>query len=295
MIDGYRIVPFIPAGRRITMEILLANLRRFGKVIDEVQIWLNTGPGQDDDLAWLYSLPGIYGDWVRLIPRRTDRTPDPSKQRNTGGFYIHTTDPGTIYFRFDDDIVYIHPDYFTSMTQFRIAHPGYFLVFGHIWHNAIISYLDQQVHHNIGTEAGVVSEPFCMDPVGWRSGEFAEHIHRLLLQRIADGTVHDLFWDGHELPPGHQFSVSNFCFFGADFAAFGGELDDKEEETWLTCDYPQTIDRINAICGSGLVSHFSFYPHRDHMLGTGILGEYRDVANRMLEAKYYDLLQEESG
>jgi cephalosporin hydroxylase len=41
VIDGWRIVPFIPSGRKRTESILLTNLRRFDPIIDEVQVWLN--------------------------------------------------------------------------------------------------------------------------------------------------------------------------------------------------------------------------------------------------------------
>jgi hypothetical protein len=289
MLAGYKIVPFIPAGRKATMEILLDNLRRFGKVIDQVQVWVNTDEDQHEDNAWLASLPQIYGDWVRLIPRRPDYPVRHPKQYNTGGFYIYTTDPDTIYFRFDDDIVYVDDRYFENMVRFRLDNPQYFVVFGHIWHNATTSYLNQQVYHTIGTEHGVVGSPFCMDPVGWESGRFAAYLHEQLLGRVADGTVEDLFFDRYEIPQGVQFSVSNFCFLGSEWAKFGGELGpDTEEEGWITRERP--AGQVNAICGSALVSHFSFFHHRQFLMQTDLLPRYRELARRLLEQNYYKLL-----
>lgn len=290
MISGHRISVVIPAGRQLTMEILINNLRRFTGIVDEVQVWHNTWDQPDDD-RWLESLPQTYPGWVRLIPRRSDRDYVHPKQLNTGGFYTNTVDPDTIYFRFDDDIVYIHPDYFTNMVNFRLANPDFFLVFGHCWNNAIVSYWQQQLYHNIGTEFGACTE-FCMDPVSWANPAFAAHIHNILLSKIADGTVDELFFERQELARDRQFSVSNFCYFGSDFAAFAGELNGLEEEGWLTRIHTLEIGRSSVVCGTGLVSHFSFYPQREYLLTTGILDRYRDLAQRSLEARYYQLLGE---
>jgi hypothetical protein len=299
VIDGYRITVAIPSGRKASQAILLNHLRRYRNVIDEIQLWHNTH-GQPEDDAWLKSLPAAYGGWARLIPRRTDRPVQHPKQLNTGGFYIHTTDPDTIYFRFDDDIVYIHPDYFTNMVRFRLENPEYFLVFGNCWNNAIISYLQQQAG-NISREYGDIAN-FCMDPVAWESPEFACYVHDLLFRKIADNHVPDLFFDRYVLPRGHQFSVSNFCWFGKDFAGFGGEvmamdtgrMVPSEEEGWLTRIKPVELNRDNAVCGTGFVSHFSFYPQRQTLIERGYLSQYADLAERMLEGRYYQLLGEQS-
>jgi hypothetical protein len=138
MIDGWRISAFIPSGRKRTESILLTNLRRFDPIIDEVQVWLNTdgderdrenhAPNTEGDREWLLSLPDHWDKiklyelpegWVRRYP----------KQYNTHAFYRHTVDPETLYFRFDDDVVYIDDAYFTNMVRARLAHPAVPLVY----------------------------------------------------------------------------------------------------------------------------------------------------------------------
>jgi hypothetical protein len=289
-LDGYKIVPFIPAGRKRTMSILLDNLQRFRDVVDEVQVWVNCDDDQVEDLQWVRSLETSLGDWVKVIERRKDRPVQNPKQLNTGGFYIHTVDPNAIYFRFDDDIVFIDDKYFENMVEFRLDNPHYFLVMGNIWNNAIISYLHQQVYENLDKDHGIVSEPFCMDMVGWRDPVFATYIHEVLLKKIEDGTVDSLFFDKYELKFAKRFSVSNFCFFGRDFKQFGGELDGAEEETWLTEVKPQSLGRLNAVCGSALVSHYSFFAQRPVLDKTDILERYRAIGQQKLSDSYYRLL-----
>lgn len=288
MIRDYRIEVFIPAGRELTMSILMNHLFRNKNVVDKVQIWQNTDDHQESDRKYIYSLPEIYGDWVEVIERKGK--PLEPKQLNTGTFYKHTVDPGTIYFRFDDDIVFIDEDYFTNMVGYRLDHPEYFLVFGNIWNNAIVSYI-QQHKGRIDDSCGVVQSPFCMDQVGWMSPTFAEHIHKILLEHIKNGTTRELYFDDYVLDSDGRFSVSNFCYFGKDFAKFKGDLKGAEEEQWLTEVYPPKVKRQNVICGTGLVSHFSFFAQRPHLLNnTDILDQYRKIGQQMLSDSYYALL-----
>lgn len=288
MIRDHRIEVVIPAGRELTMSALMNHLLRNKDVIDRVQVWQNTDDHQDEDRKWLYNLPKQYLDWVQIIER--DGEPLEPKQLNTGTFYKHTVDTDTIYFRFDDDIVYIDDNYFLNMVDFRLAHPEYFLVFGNIWNNAIVSYIQQQ-KGRIDDSAGVVQSPFCMDQIGWLSPTFAEHIHRILLSHIKNKTTEELYFDEYVLKEDGRFSVSNFCYFGRDFAKFKGDLKGAEEEQWLTEVYPPQIKRFNAICGSGLVAHFSFFAQRQHLLkNTDILDQYKKISLKKLSDDYYKLL-----
>lgn len=289
MYQDYRVVAFIPAGRKRTMSLLMDNLYRNKNIVDQVQIWLNTDEDQKEDQEWLKSLPSHYGDFVRLIEQRPDRGRKSPKQLNTGGFYIHTTDENTIYFRFDDDIIYIDDDYFKNMIDFRIANPDYFLVFGTIINNAITSYYLQQ-EKKIPESYGVVEEPFCMDAVGWTSPYFALKLHQKMLKHIQTNTTHKMYLKDKVELDRQRFSVSNFCFFGRDFKKFDGELNGAEEESWLTEDYPKQTYVVNVICPNALCVHFSFFAQREYLLKKNILDEYKKIAKQKLSDAYYSLL-----
>jgi len=276
-------VAFIPAGRKRVMSILLTNLRRFPE-LDEVQVWLNTHKQPDDD-EWLLSLPDQW-DKIVLYELADDVERRFPKQLNTGYFYAVTQEDDTLYFRFDDDIVFVDDDYFANMVRYRLENPAPPIVYGNIWNNAVCSYLHQQAGH-IDRKHGVVERKFCMDPVGWQSGPFAKYIHGVLLDHIEAGTTRELFLP-HDPLPEVRFSISNFCFLGARMRDMVPRIPD--EEIWLAERYPLRVGQPNVICGDALVSHYSFFSQRSHLDATNILDRYREAAENRLSEMYYTLL-----
>jgi len=290
MYAGKRVVVCIPYGRKQTVGILLNYLRRDRAIIDEVQFWMNTDPHQEDDVVWAKQQAETFPGWIRCIPRPIPFSePLRPKQLNTGLFYAGTRDHDTMYFRFDDDIIYVHPDYFRNMIDFRLANPNYFLVMGNIWNNAILSYIHQQAGR-IGTENGIVESAYCMDPIGWTSPKFAVAIHEQMLGMIAAGTTDTLLFDRYDLLEYKRFSISNFLWTGEQCDAWGGRTQELEEENWLTWQYPSKINRINTICGGGLTVHYSFFDQRPTLETTDILARYRALSEDALSAAYYALL-----
>lgn len=292
---GYKVVAFTPSGRERVQSILIDNLSRHLEVLDEYQIWVNTDESQVEDTQWLRSLPELY-DWVTVIER--DWKPLKPKQMNTGLFYPHTLDEDTIYIRLDDDIVYVDDDFFKNLLDFRIDNPRYFLVMGNIWNNAITSYIHQKLGH-IPAEPEVKTA-YCMDAVGWRSGKFAEMIHNILIEHIEQDTVSELYFDRADLTNASRFSVSTFCYFGKDFKEFEGVVGYRDgelvydEEVWLTEVYPILKDKLNTICGTALVAHYSFFSQRPLLDKTDILKKYSELAKRKLSDSYYDQLAGET-
>lgn len=324
MLSGKRIVVCVPYGRRRTVSILMNYLRRDQGIVDEVQLWMNTdASGQEEDVAWAHDQAAIYGGWlvlkelptsIPLMPSVPARPSTPiarvaPKQLNTAVFYEYAQEPRTLYFRFDDDIVYVHPRYFAEMVAFREAHPEHLLVFGNIWNNAVISYLHQRAGR-IGREHGVVESPFCMDPVGWRSPIFADYIHRELIGAIRDGTVDRFLFDEPYKLENTRFSISNFVWRGEDCREWGGATGvtrepgawpeslpgraprqpERDEEIFLTEVYPRLSGLGNVVCGRGLVSHYSFFDQRPALDQTDILEQYRQLSQDALSGAYYDLL-----
>jgi hypothetical protein len=293
----YRVEVFIPAGRKRVMSILMDNLVRFRHIVDKVQVWVNTDDDQTEDYAWLMSLPDTYDNWVELHFVTYEQYKIRPKQMRTGLFYAdNTVDKDTIYIRMDDDIVFIEDGFFVNLLDFRIEHPKYFLIFANIWNNAIISFIHQRLG-NIPMKPYLVEEPYCMDLVGWQNPKFGAMIHDILQEHIAAGSCQDLFFDRADLNEAHRFSISCFCFFGKDFAEFGGVVGLRkdgtlrfDEEIWLTEVYPTTNKKINTICGSALVAHYSFLTQRPYLDTLPILQNYSNIGRQALSDAYYDLL-----
>lgn len=284
-----RVIAFTPYGREVTVSILAEYLRREHErgVLDEWWLCLNTDAEQVGDLRYAYELSRRYS-FVRLKERPKGLARLHPKQRNTGYFYRYMTDIDAVYVRFDDDIVFIDENAIERLVTARIRMQGSTLcTFPLIWNNAIASWFLQQ-HGKIPsgtTEFPRVREPYCMDPIGWASGEFAVNLHGLLLDRLEGAPYEDesepcepfFLYQDVPLAPRQQFSVSCFAVSGEDYRRLSppGVLDYPEEEHWHTVHAPMNFGLDNVIVGDSLVSHFTFYPQGNIVRATNILERYR--------------------
>lgn len=283
MIDGHKVVVFTPWGRELTGSLLYRYLKRdhAAGVVDEWHLWLNMDEDQVGDAEYAATLDKD-NDWIKRI--ELAERPHHPKQLNTGLFYRFTQDEDTVYVRMDDDIVWIEEHAIRNLVSARVSNPFPFVVFPLIWNNAVCSYYLQQ-GEQMPSWWGVVGN-HCMDPVGWANPEFAENIHNHLLKMIDEDAVDKLFMHTSiQLPVGHQFSVSCFAQFGAEYKKVNGNLGNLlavEEEGWHTMSQPYIHQRPNVIVPNALVSHFSFYHQRDYLLNqTDLLDRYRALAEHV--------------
>lgn len=288
MIDNRRVIAWTPFGRTNTYSILIKYLERDVKrgLVDEVWAYMNTSPeGQEHDVAYAHELADTY-PWFHLKERPADCPRRHPKQLNTGYAYRYFTDPDAVYIRLDDDIVYLHDDFVTNLVRARVAWGATTLAaFPIIINNAVCSYFLQTMGLVPGADDGwpVVGIPYCMDEVGWKSGDLAVKLHQLLIDNIKAGTVHDMFMHHPvQLGPGQQFSVSSFATLGSDYATFEpvGNIG-QEEEYWHSVHRPQELGVRNAIVPDALVSHWSFMHQHTELAASGLLEEYRKLAEAL--------------
>jgi hypothetical protein len=287
MIDNRRVIVWTPYGRKNTVSILVRYLERdYARgLVDEYWLYLNTDPGQDEDLRYAYELARDH-DWIHLKERPEDCPRKVPKQRNTGFAYRHFTDPDAVYVRMDDDLVYLHDDAISNLVTARLAWEGSVLcAFPIIINNAVVSWHLQQQRRIPGPSKGwpSVQLPYCMDAVGWADGDFAVRLHRLLLDRIQSGTVEELYMHHPvTLAERQQFSVSCFATLGSDYAGYSpvGNIG-AEEEFWHSVHRPAEIKRANIIVENALVSHWSFYHQHAELDASGILEDYRALADKL--------------
>jgi hypothetical protein len=292
MYRGKRVVAFIPYGRKLTVSVLLPYLLREHElgVLDEVMLCMNTDEGQGYDVLYaaqtqerhphlvkLYERPGPLSPRSMVLPtdwRRGFRSP---KQMNTGRFCIYMQDRDTVYVRFDDDIVWVHPQAIRRIVDCEIDRPEVLACFPVIVNNAVSSFYLQQ-RGALTREWGHVRLS-AVDPVGWGNPIFAEKLHNHVLWLIDTGEIDSMLADEDiELHQRQQFSVSCFAINGSEYADLDGILDWDEEEHWLTTHRPTVVRKVNVIRRSALVSHFSFFTQRDHLLRTDILDRYQKLS-----------------
>jgi|SRR6185369_4829016 len=295
MIDGKRVVAWTPFGRERSVSILTEYLRRDHErgIVDEHWLFMNTDvAGQESDIAYAYGLAARHPGWVRIVERPPGEPYRTPKQRNTGLAYRYMTDPDTVYVRLDDDIIYVHEDAIGRLAKAKLEMRPTLCCHAMMWNNAITSWYLQQAgvipfEFDTGGSAPLrmeVGSPFCMDPVGWASGDFAVAIHELLLGWLDAGEPQRAFlYQDMPLQLGQQFSVSAFASLGADYAALPrpGVLEPDEEEHWHTVHQPRVIGAPNIIVGNALVSHYTFGPQQRAVLATDILDRYRALAGKL--------------
>ncbi|HEX3539647.1 MAG TPA: hypothetical protein VHT75_04310 [Acidimicrobiales bacterium] len=304
---GHRVIAWVPFGRERTVSILIPYLLRDVQagLIDEIWLCMNTSLQPDIDYA--HELEAQH-DAIRCVPCPGPDTPEldiPAEWRagyrqpvqlNTGRFPLHMQDRNTIYVRFDDDIVWVHPDTVRTLAD-RVLDRRYdtIAVFPLIWNNSISSWMAQR-HGRLPLDWGKVAarartseEVSAVDPVGWQDPVFAERVHGHLLSYLEAGAEDSLLLPAElQLGRRQQFSVSCFAIHGSEYADLNGFLSWDEEEHWLTMHHPGIVNRDNRVCGMAQVAHFSFYTQRDYLLErTDILDRYRALADRVTAGLYY--------
>lgn len=313
------VIAYTPFGRKETASILFKYLEREHKrgLLDEWMLCLNfdrhiqangtvTGswdPRAAGDLEYAHELAAAH-DWINTYDCPGPSTPGlrfgipdewmhgyrHPKQLNTMRFFFYMQDRNAIYVRFDDDIVWMHNDALATLVDRKNTLYRHLAVFPMILHNAICSSI-LQAEGLLTREFGQVM-PHAVDPVGWESYQFAEDLHRRVLSAIKDGTIDDwLLPIEHVLGRRQQFSVSCFAISGNEYADLNGVLNWDEEEHWLTQHQPGIVMRDNIICGQALVAHFSFYPHRAHLLKVGLLDEYAELAENIPDEPLVNIRQ----
>ena len=287
-----RVVSVTPAGRKRYLEILVPYLLKNRAKISEHHFWVNTPVVTD--IAYIKQLCYDYPDFFKYITNpNTDTLTNPLNL-----FHPLCTDENTIYIRFDDDICWIANDLVDNIIKFRIENPDYFLVFANIINNSVCAMLHQR--------CGVFDYPaLTCDGVcngnAWANTDLALFQHTELIHHIKEKTTDVykcfkkwLLFDGPKvdekiIPEGSfgknfkhgRFSINCMCWFGRDYAKFGGKVYNEEythEEGWLTDFYPQSINKFNAICGDALVSHFAYFSQRAILETTDLLDQYKKLA-----------------
>jgi hypothetical protein len=181
----------------------------------------------------------------------------------------------------DDDIVLLDtPDAFRSYIQFRIDNPQFFVIYGNILNNAIVSYI-QQHYGKLDNKAGIAGYS-CMDEVGWRSSDFAINLHN---QVLAHPLSHYYFNNHWELLNNEKISINCICWFGSEFAKFGGNILSNDDEQYLSHDKPSELKMLNCIYGLYTIVHFAFYPQKHDLEASGLLKYYKERVEK--DAKLY--------
>jgi hypothetical protein len=272
---GYRdhkVVAVTPAGRRRYLEVLLPYMLSNKGVLDEWRLWVNTT--DQDDIKWMEATAKDHPKFIKL-EYPTEPVNEDFQAYSIFQFFKNCTKKNTVYVRFDDDIVYVHPTAIPALCNARLGNREPFLVCANIVNNAICTHIHQRMGV-VTREKGIVTH-HCLDSLGWASGEFAKTVHEIFFDYHEKKEVYKYSFPYWHLDPIQRFSINCFAFMGEDFQAFDGKVEAEEEE-WLTVTRPTETKRPVMIAGNALVSHFAYFTQRPFLDRSDVLEKYRKIA-----------------
>jgi hypothetical protein len=287
MFQGRRVVICVPSGRYKYMRVLLPYLLapRHSDIVDEVRLWVNTDVQSDLDyfVRMEQTFPKVKRQLLadgKIVKTLYDASRN-HYQFNSSvyRFFEGCTDRDTVYFKIDDDICYIHNEFFKKMVTNVIEHqPTNYACVANVFNIPHITKILQD-RGTIGDKLGHSPEGNPRCPVACTNGEFAAYIHEQFLEIEAKGEVESLFFDSHTLS-GRQ-RIGTMAWAGESFAPFGGRIGERDEVE-LTTRIPETLHKPLWIVGDALVSHFAFSHQRAVLEDKNdILKRYQDLSIRL--------------
>lgn len=263
MYNNYKIVINTAAGRRRYMQYLIPYIVS-SEIVDRYDIWINTHNCADIEffrkVAEKYPVINLVWQPDGLV----------NGNASINAFYKSCTEANTIYFKLDDDIIWMEPETIEKMVRFRIENPDYFLVSPLVINNSLSTYLLQ-------IEGKLRLESYCQasasHPILWKSGYFAAELHEWFLENyLSKRRWCDLHIGKKEMAM-TRFSINSILWFGDEMKKFEGIVPGDDEE-FLSCIYPTMRGMSNAWNGDTLIAHFAFFTQREQLDRQGILKRY---------------------
>jgi hypothetical protein len=285
MFNGHRVIVCVPSGRyrylRVLLPYLLAD--RFAGIIDEIRLWVNTDVATD--LEYFVRMEQKFPKVKRYLAegqlnkvlydaRREHYQYNDSIYR----FYRGCTDTNSIYVKVDDDICYVHDDFFKNMlTQVLAREKLNYACVGNVFNIPHITKILQDrgtIADKLGHSTG---DPRC--PVACTNGEFAAYIHKQFLDVVEVNDVESLYFENTYVTGRQRIGVMGWT--GRNFSPFGGNVGPRDEVE-LTTRIPEMLLKPLWMVGNAVVSHFAFSHQRAVLEDqTNILGRYLTLSVKL--------------
>lgn len=268
MYKNYKVVVNTAAGRRRYMQYLIPFIVS-SKCVDRYDIWINTHNGAD--IEFFKQIADKY-PIVNLVWQ-----PDGIVNGNASinAFYKDCVEPNTIYFKLDDDIVWMEPNLIEKMVEFRISNPDYFLVSPLVINNSLSTYL-LQIEGKLKLDDYYNANS--SHPVLWKSGYFAFELHRWFIDNYLKKRQWEDLHIGRKPMGMTRFSINSILWFGDEMAKFSGIVPGDDEE-FMSCIYPTKNGMANAWNGDAIVAHFAFFTQREQLDKECILEKYGQICH----------------
>ena len=190
--------------------------------------------------------------------------------------------PSDVYFKMDDDIVYLYPNVFGNILKNKNT-SDCFMHFGNIVTNWRCDWLHQQIgvyDHEVnpkGLKFEFKPDAWC----GWKDPECAEMVLRTFVHHYHNKHLSRYLFHGRNLTTkGQRFSI-NLFLLDADLVDFKRMMElgaiRESDEAWWTMQYSAKAQQTNCIVGEALVVHFAYSVTAKQMLDLGLLKEFEKI------------------
>jgi len=264
MFGSFNVVCVTPAGRRRYMQYLIPQVLS-SDLVDRYDIWINTMNKED---ILFFRLLSEKCNKIHLVYQ-----PDNLINGNLSinAFWRLCSEKDTIYIRLDDDIVWLEPNFFSKMLQFRVDNPSYFMIAPLVINNSLSTYL-LQVCEKI--KLNKYYSASCMHPILWKDPHFALQLHEWFFYRYLKTNKYESLYCGSYPIAMTRFSINSLCWFGNQIDQIGDVNGDEEE--YISVKRPTELGLCNCIVGDVIISHFAFYTQRKVLDSAHILEKYGD-------------------
>lgn len=263
MYKDYKIVINTAAGRRRYMQYLIPFIVS-SEIVDRYDIWINTHNMADIEffkrVAEKYPVVNLVWQPDGVV----------NGIASINAFYKQCIEEQTIYFKLDDDIVWMEPGLIEKMVKFRVDNPQYFVVSPLVINNSLSTYL-LQIENKLKLDSYYNAES--SHPLFWKSGAFASDLHNWFMNNYLKNGEWERLYLGKKEMGMTRFSINSILWFGEDMKKFEGIVPGDDEE-FLSCIYPTMVGKSNAWNGDAIIAHFAFFTQREELDRQGILEQY---------------------
>lgn len=310
MYKNKKIIVVSPVGRKESLRSLFKNIVQNNHIVDEHHLWVNTNV--QSDLNFINEYANKYPNFVKLKYGCSQLDPNQmTRADNVKHFYNYCTEKDTLYYKMDDDIIYIEPGMFEKMAQYKIDNPDTFLIYPTIINNGWCTYFlkknnvlnvpmcsicdvewykefnkhRENVKNSPMIMSDNVNEPKVKDllpehifssPLYWGNPKFAEWLLNYVYDLIKDKKLSSLDIKNINLDY-EPISINCIMWSGENFAEFNGDVKCVGDEPWLAVFYPLQHNKQNVMLGDIRCVHYAFYPQREYLNTTNILGKYYEI------------------
>lgn len=306
MISGKQTSVYVFGCRRQYIKLLLPQIIA-NRDLDEIVILVTASDW--DDLKYVDKLKDRYSTDARVKFMYSTYRHTQSTGANLAFWeaFSTMTNPDAIYFKIDDDVLFISPNYFYEQVNFKIAHDEFIFQYPFVVNNPFCSLV----------LANKLNEPLREQlhfmKCSVQSAEWAQHCHTMLisngyeqlvkhefirispkyngiLEFTADGKL-DTYIDCRP-------SINALCFTGHDIITimklykaiiknhslgYITKYDSFDEEHFFTKELLYLTKRENVLSLGSVVSHYAYQPQRPKMVDieNKLLSEYQQYISKI--------------